>query len=233
LSDQKLLSKRWLIAGILLIMVPLAMAAQQSTSLTPPTLGTYERNPRYLLNPGDVVDVQYRYTPEYNQTVTIQPDGFVSLEIVGDVKIGSLNLEQARSLLLKKAGTRLKEPEITLILKEFQKPYFVVAGEVPVPGKFDLREKMTALQAVMLAGGFKPSARSSEVLLFRKINSETAEVKVLSLKNINRTSDLEEDLALEAGDMLFVPQNRLAKVERYMKLANIGLFFNPLDVLRR
>jgi polysaccharide export outer membrane protein len=71
------------------------------------------------------------------------------------------------------------------------------------------------------------------VLLFRKINSETAEVKVLNLKNINRTSELEEDLALEAGDMLFVPQNRLAKVERYMKLANIGLFFNPLDVIRR
>jgi polysaccharide export outer membrane protein len=102
-----------------------------------------------------------------------------------------------------------------------------------VPGKFDMRERMTALQAVMLAGGFKPSARSSQVLLFRKINSETAEVKVLNLKTINRTSDLEEDLVLEAGDMLFVPQNRLAKVERYMKLANIGLFFNPLDVLRR
>jgi polysaccharide export outer membrane protein len=233
LTDQKLRCTLQLLAGILLVTVCLAAAAQQSALQSPPTLGAYERNPRYLLNPGDVVEVQYRYTPEYNQTVTIQPDSFVSLEIVGDVKIGGLNLEQARTLLLKKAGARLKDPEITMILKEFQKPYFVVAGEVAGPGKFDMREKMTALQAVMLAGGFKPSARTSQVLLFRKINSETAEVKVLNLKNINRTSELEEDLALEAGDMLFVPQNRLAKVERYMKLANIGLFFNPLDVIRR
>ena len=225
--------KLWLLAaGVLLCGMCLATQAQ-TASAQPPTLNAYDPNPRYLLNPGDVIDVQYRYTPEYNQTVTLQPDGFVSLEIVGEVKMSGLNLEQARAILIRKASARLKDPEITLILKEFQKPYFVVAGEVVTPGKFEMREKITALQAVMLAGGFKESARSSQIVLFRQINSETAEVKLINFKDIKRTSALENDLPLEPGDMLLVPRNKLAKLERYLKLANIGLYFNPLDVIRK
>ena len=220
---KKALATAWLLA----IMCFTALA---QTPPRPPTLGNFERDPRYLLNPGDVLEVQYRYTPEYNQTVTIQPDGFVSLQIVGDVKMGGLNLKQARTTILDKASVRLKDPEITLILKEFQKPYFVVAGEVAQPGRFEMREKVTALQAVMLAGGFKDSAKASQLVLFRKINSDTAEVKVLNLKGIKRTDMLENDLELQPGDMLLVPRNTFTKITRYMKLINLGSYFNPLSV---
>lgn len=215
-----LLFTAWLLAAVCIT------AQAQET----PTLGTFNPSPRYLLNPGDVVEVQYRYTPEFNQTVTIQPDGFVSLEVVGDVKISELTLEQARTIIRDKANSRLKDPEVVLVLKEFQKPYFVIAGEVVQPGKIEMREKVTALQAIMLAGGFKNSAKSSQVLIFRRVNSDLAEVKVLDLKKIRRTSDLERDLALQPGDMLFVPENTVTKIARYMKLANIGLFFNPLQL---
>ncbi len=211
-------------------LLTVCMAAQAQTA---PALGTFNPNPRYLLSPGDVVEVQYRYTPEFNQTVTIQPDGFVSLQIVGDVKIGGLTLEQVQAMVREKASPRLNDPEVMLVLKEFQKPYFVVAGEVVQPGKIEMREKVTALQAIMLAGGFKDSAKSSQIVLFRRVNSDIAEVKVLNLKKIRRTSDLERDLALQPGDMLFVPENTITKIARFMKLANIGLFFNPLDILRR
>jgi polysaccharide biosynthesis/export protein len=228
---QKRLITGWPLAALVLFVMCLSAQAQ-TTPAPAPTLGTFDPDPRYRLNPGDVIDVQYRYTPEYNQTLMIQPDGFVSLEIVGDVKMGGLNLKEARELLTKKASARLKEPEITLVLKEFQKPYFVIAGEVTQPGKFEMREKVTALQAVMLAGGFKDSARSSQIVLFRKLNSETAEVKLINLKDIKRTGELEKDLGLEPGDMLYVPKNRLAKIERFMKLANIGFFLNPLDAIR-
>jgi len=77
-----------------------------------------------------------------------------------------------------------------------------------------MRERVTAIQAIMLAGGMKESARSSQILLFRKINSDTAEVKVLNLKRIKRTSDLENDLTLQAGDILLVPRDAISKIER-------------------
>lgn len=177
---------------------------------------------RYRLNPGDVVEIIYRYTPEFNQIVTIQPDGFVMLQIVGELKIGGLTAEEARLKVLENAVKRLKEPEVNLLLKEFQKPFFVVSGEVVSPGKFELNQSYTALQAVLLAGGFKDSAKSSQILVFRRINSDTAEVKLLNLKGIKKLGDLENDFALEPGDMLLVPRNTITKIERYIKFANLA-----------
>jgi polysaccharide export outer membrane protein len=192
-----------------------------------PTLKTPE-DKRYQLVSGDVLDVIYRYTPEFNQTVTIQPDGYVLLEIVGDIKIGGLTLEQTSQKIVQKASARLKDPEVTLLLKEFQKPYFVVSGEVAQTGKFEMRESITALQAVMMAGGFKESAKVSQIVVFRKLNAEFAEVKTLNLKKVKKTSDLENDLTLASGDIIFVPRNTFSKIEKFVRLSSLGAILNPI-----
>src|ERR1700730_6053354 len=211
------------IIAIIILAIPFTANAQQQR---PPRLATVTEE-RYRLTPGDVIEVQYRYSPEFNQTVTVQPDGYISLEIGGDLKVAGLTVEQTREAILRKASTRLQDPVATIVLKEFQKPYFVIAGEVALPGKIEMRERVTALQAIMLAGGMKEAARSSQVVVFRRINSATAEVKLLNLKDIRRTSDLENDLTLQPGDMVYVPRDKISKVERFMKLANIGAFMAP------
>lgn len=183
---------------------------------------------RYRLVPGDILEIIYRYTPEFNQTVTIHPDGFVVLGIVGDLKLSGLTLQEAEALIIRKATVRLKDPEITLLLKEFQKPYFVVSGEVAQPGRFEMRENVTALQAVMTAGGFKDTAKTSQVVIFRKINAEFAEVKILNLRTIKKTSDLENDLTLEPGDIVLVPRNIFSKIEKFVRLTNLTNILNPL-----
>jgi polysaccharide biosynthesis/export protein len=187
------------------------------------------QRPRYTLRAGDVLVLEYRYTPELNQTVTVLPDGYVNLNVVGDVRVSDLTVEQAHDLIVRKAQEKLNEPELNLILKEFQQPYVVVAGEVAKPGKIDLREQTTAMQAILLSGGFAPSAQSGQVLLFRKINSEMAEIRVLKLTKVRKTADLERDVVLESGDMLLVPHDKIEKVSRYVKLLNIGTYFNPLQ----
>jgi len=210
-----------LIAICILTGASAAIAQQQAPRLTTVT------EERYRLQPGDVLEVQYRYSPEFNQTVTVQPDGYVSLEIGGDLKVAGLTIEQARVEILKRAGSRLQDPVATILLKEFQRPYFVVAGEVHTPGKIEMRERVTALQAIMLAGGMKEAARSSQVIVFRRINSDTAEVKLLNLKSIRRTADLENDLTLQPGDMVYVPRDKISKIERFIKLASVAAFMAP------
>ncbi len=230
------LRELFLTGGLILIFSFSAAAQGVSTESLPeakqtpsdaPQLKTPTVN-RYRLNPGDVVDIVYRYTPEFNQTVTIQPDGFVMLEIVGEMKISGFTLEQARQKILESAVKRLNEPELNLLLKEFQKPFFVVSGEVAQPGRFEMNQDMTALQAVMLAGGFKDTAKASQILVYRKINSQTAEVKLLNLKGIKKTGDLENDFALESGDMILVPRNTITKVERYVRLINLPSIFSSV-----
>jgi polysaccharide export outer membrane protein len=206
-----------------LLILPLAVHAQDQR---PPRLTTVTED-RYRLQPGDVLEVQFRYTPEFNQTVTVQPDGYISLEIGGDLKVAGFTIEETKQAILRQANKRLQDPVATIILKEFQKPYFVVSGEVAQPGKIEMRERVTALQAIMLAGGMRESAKSSQVVVFRTINTDMAEVKVLNLKDIRRTSDLENDLTLKAGDIVFVPRDKLSKVERFMRLVSVAALITP------
>ena len=209
--------------AICLLALPLSIAAQVQR---PPRLTTVTED-RYRLQPGDVLEVQFRYSPEFNQTITVQPDGYITLEIGGDLKVAGFTIEQTRTAILRQARTRLQDPVATIVLKEFQRPYFVVAGEVSQPGKIEMRERVTAIQAIMLAGGMKETAKASQVVVFRKINSDVAEVKLLNLKNIRRTSDLEHDLTLQAGDIVFVPRDKISKIERFMKLASVAAFIAP------
>jgi polysaccharide export outer membrane protein len=211
-----------LIAICLLTSASAAIAQQQKA----PRLTTVTEE-RYRLQPGDVLEVQFRYSPEFNQTVTVQPDGYISLEIGGDLKVAGLTVEQTREAILKRASVRLQDPVATIVLKEFQKPYFVVSGEVNTPGKIEMRERVTALQAIMLAGGMKEGANSGQVVVFHNINSDYAEVKLLNLKSIRRTADLENDLTLKPGDMVFVPRDKISKIERFMRLASVAAFIAP------
>jgi len=212
--------------SILAIFILAGATAASAQQQRPPRLTTVTEE-RYRLQPGDVLEVQFRYSPEFNQTVTVQPDGYVSLEIGGDIKVAGMTVEQTRLAILRKASARLQDPVATVILKEFQKPYFVVAGEVTAPGKIEMRERVTAIQAIMLAGGLKESARASQVVVFRKLNSDLAEVKLLNLKSVRRTSDLENDLTLQPGDMVFVPRDKITKIERFMRLASVAAFIAP------
>lgn len=188
--------------------------------------GTFaDRGARYLLQPSDVLEIHYRYSPEFDQTVTVQPDGFISLQLVGDLKIRNLTVDQAKAEILTKASQRLKDPEITVVLKEFEKPYFIVGGEVNTPGRYEMRGSMTALEAIAMAGGFKSaSAKHSQVILYRRVGPDMAKAEILDLKAAMSPSAAEPLADLHSGDLLVVPQNQISKIERYVKWANVGAY---------
>ena len=87
-----------------------------------------------------------------------------------------------------------------------------------------MREDMTALQAIMLAGGFRDSAKETKIVVFRRISqgSDMAEVRQLNLHRVHKTMQLEQDMALEPGDILYVPNNMLAQFSRIMRVPNFS-----------
>ena len=206
---------RWIIISTL---VSLVLSAQN------PPAGFAQRDPRYRLQPSDVVDVQFRYTPEFNASAIVQPDGFISIQAAGDVKVGGLTLAEARDLIAKKASVRLKDPEVSLLLKDFVKPHFVVAGEVSHPGSYELRGDVGMIQAIAMGGGFKDSAQRSQVLLVRRANAEYANVKVYDLRKMMTPGNVLEDITLQPNDVIVVPRNRITKVEPYLRIASLGMY---------
>jgi len=183
-----------------------------------------ERNPRYRLQLNDEVEISFRFTPEFNQKVTVQPDGFVSLQDVGDIKAAGLTIEELRGAIFKKYDSILNEPVVSVKLLTFDKPYFVVGGEVTKPGRFDLRGNFHLSDAIAEAGGFTIGARSSEVLLFRRVGGDTVEVKKINVK-MAQNGRPEEDVELRPGDAVFVPRSKLGKFDRFMKVTRLGFYF--------
>lgn len=199
---------------------------QQLPQLAPTDPAAAAISSFYRLQPSDVLEIKYTYTPEYNATVMVRPDGFITLPIVGEILVARLTVREIKDAVTTKAGERLRDPELTVEIKDFQKPRFVVGGDVGKPGQFELRGNVTVLEAVAMAGGFKTSAKHSQVLLFRKFDQEKAVTRIVDAKALTRPNSGQEDPLLLPGDFLFVPQNRISKIERFIPIQTIGWILN-------
>lgn len=203
-----------------------AQAPPPDQSASPAQDGFASRNPRYRLQPNDVVEIHFRLTPEFNFAATVQPDGYISSEITGDVHVAGLTLEEVKTAVAQKASGRLKDPEVGVVLKDFVKPHFVVAGEVAHPGTYELRGQVGLIQAIAMSGGFvRESAKRTQVILVRRVNdSDIAEVKVFNLKKLMQPGSIREDVQLRPNDMLVVPRNAISKIDPYLHISSLAVY---------
>lgn len=170
------------------------------------------RNSRYVLQPGDQIEIDFPLAPAFNQLETVQPDGFISLRNLGDLQVAGNTVPELTDALKTKYTKIMKNPTITVVLKDFEHPYFIASGAVARPGKYDLRGVTTVTEAVAIAGGFGRVAKRTHVLLFRRVNDDHIEVKHFNLKQMLDHGKLQEDIALHSGDLLFVPRSKSAAV---------------------
>lgn len=182
-----------------------------------------EEHFRYQLHRGDTIDIAFPFTPEFNQTVIVQPDGYISLTSVGTVQVEGKTVPELTEVIRGSYATMLRDPVVNIVLKDFEKPYFIVSGALAKPGKYELRSDTTLTEAVAIAGGFTEDSKHSEVFLFRRVADNWVELKRLDVKEMYKRADLSEDLHLQPGDMVFVPQNRYSKFKRYIPSPGLGV----------
>jgi polysaccharide export outer membrane protein len=185
------------------------------------------RNPHYQLCNGDIFDLSFPFTPEFNQTVTVQPDGYITLTGLGDQYVAGKTVPELRELLQAAYAKILRDPVINLVPKDFEKPYFIAGGQIGRPGKYDLRGDTTLTEAIAIAGGFTGNSKHSQVLLFRRVSNDWAQVKVLNVKKMFQAGNLTEDLHLQPGDMFFVPQNSISKIKPWIPYTSVSTGFTP------
>ena len=130
---------------------------------------------------------------------------------------------------LKEAYSKiLRDPIIDVDLKDFQKPFFVASGQVGKPGQYDLRRDTTVSEAIGIAGGFTAAAKT-QVFLFHRVSSDWAEVKKLNLKDILHGKKVSEDVQLQPGDMIFVPETFISNFRKYVPYSiGTGVYLNPI-----
>jgi polysaccharide export outer membrane protein len=184
-----------------------------------------ERNPRYRICRDDVLLLSFPLSPELNQKVIVQPDGFISLQNGGNIHVEGLTVPGVVEAVKKVYATTLHDPIVDIDLADFQKPFFTVLGQVGKPGQYDLRYDITVTQAIAVAGGFAATAKT-QVFLYRAVSSNWAEVRELKIKDILKGKNISEDVHLRPGDMIFVPEKAITKFQRYVPY---GIGINPYN----
>ena len=204
-------------------------AGASSNSVTSPDAAPrpHQRNPRYCLRRGDTFDLDFALSPEFNQIVAVQPDGYVTLKGVGSIFVEGQTVPELTETVKSAYATTLHKPVITIALKDFEKPYFIASGQVEKPGKYDLRSDLTVTEAVAIAGGFNDKSKHSQVVLFRPLPGGGYEAKLLNVKKLLASRNLSEDVQLQPGDMLYVPQNTFSKIRPFIPTANMSAYISP------
>lgn len=184
------------------------------------------RNELYKIQQSDTLELTFTFAPEFNQTILVQPDGYVSLRMAGSLHAAGLSVPAFASQVETAYSSILNQADVNVSLKDFERPYFLAAGEVGKPGKYDLRGETTLLQATAIAGGLTDRAKASRVILFHQVAAGYAETKTVNLKRILKGGNMAEDIQLHRGDLLFVPKNRFSKIARFIPTGNLGMYMN-------
>jgi protein involved in polysaccharide export with SLBB domain len=189
---------------------PTALPAEAMTAKDPST------PPPYLIQPGDNLDIKFFYNPELNESVTVRPDGFISLQLIKEVSVAGLEPRQVTEMLTERYSRELKKPVVAVIVKSFAGQRVYVGGEVGQQGLLAMPYGLTALQAVMQSGGFKNTAQPSETLVIRKGTDSRPVPLRVDLSSVLSGSVSGQDFKLQPDDIVYVPKSPIAKANQFV-----------------
>ena len=209
----------WIDKNRVLILLAMACGFAWGQSAATPAPGTVPANSAaappapvadtaYVLQRGDDIEIKAYNIPELDQVVRIRPDGKVSLLLLNDVDAAGYTADRLGEALSTAFAKHYRNPRISVIVRGFSSQSVYVGGEVFRPGLIPLTGNTTALQAVVAAGGLKETSRGATVTLLR--HGEAGEATTVNLNVDNIVSRHEQDMALRAGDILYVPKANIS-----------------------
>lgn len=167
----------------------------------------------YMLGPEDVLEITVWRNVDLSKTVTVRPDGRISLPLIGDVSAVGKTTVQLADEISGKLKEYKENPQVTILVKEVNSYAIYVLGEVAHPGKFPLKSKTTLLQAVTVAGGFTPTAARNKIVVFRFAKDGAGQVKLkASYDDIVLRDGSNQNIELKPGDQIVVPSETMVLV---------------------
>lgn len=194
------------------------IASVQPDNISPAPVQRRNKNterPGVLLEPGDELEIKFFYTPELDVTQAIRPDGRISLQLLGDIVAEGKTPEQLRSELRRLYTPRLKDPEITVLVKSLYARRVFVAGQVTKPGPIEIPGDITLMEAIMEAGGFDLEYAKVENVVVIRNEGQQRRGYVCNLKPALEGL-APEPFFLQPRDIVYVPQTRVTEVDQWI-----------------
>ncbi|MCZ8129681.1 MAG: polysaccharide biosynthesis/export family protein [Steroidobacteraceae bacterium] len=158
----------------------------------------------YRLSPGDQLEISVWKEPELTKTVIVRPDGRFSVPLAGEIAASGRTTAQVQAEISSRLQKYIPEPVVTASLTALEGNRVYVIGQVTKPGTYVMNPRLTVLQALSVAGGMTPFASVNDILVLRGTGA-TQRVIPFRYADVVRGRSLEQNLVLEAGDVVIVP----------------------------
>jgi polysaccharide export outer membrane protein len=159
----------------------------------------------YTVGPGDVLEVRVWHNDQLSRRVTVRPDGFITLSLVGDVAAGGRKVDDISKEIAEKGTKFYTEPLVVSVeVAELHSYRIYVLGEVARPGEFTPTGQVTVLQAIALAGGFTRFAAPNKIIIVRKDTHGERRIP-FAFASVVDDGNLRENLPLMTNDTLIIP----------------------------
>lgn len=177
-----------------------------------------DQEPEYVFYPGDEFEVATPTATELTRTVKVGPDGRIALPLIGQFMAADRSIYQLQQELAAAYSTQLVRPVVEITLKTAGPMKVWVTGEVRNPNVYDMPGDIDALQAVIMAGGYLPSARSQQVAVIRRGPGGRRMMRSIDLRE--RRGEI---VALRRGDVIYVPRSTLGELANFFTLVKAAL----------
>lgn len=163
----------------------------------------------YVIGPGDVLQVFVWRQPELSVSVPVRPDGKVSTPLVEDIVAVGKNPSQLAREMEKVLSEYVRSPQVNVIVSQPISTFSQVKiiGQVAKPQALPYREGITALDAVLAVGGLAPFAAGNRAKVIRAGKGKQTEIR-LKLDDLVNKGDMRQNIPLQPGDVLVVPESR-------------------------
>jgi len=179
--------------------------AHQRSVLSSEESAELVRRTQFSLGSRDVVEVRVFGEKELSGVHQISSNGTLRLPLVGIVKVSGLAPQEASELIAAKYGEKyLRNPEVSIFVKQFNSRKIYVLGEVGAPGSYAYEENMSLIAIIAKAGGITPLAAGNRTIITRIENGETHKLKA---KVADMGTGDAGDIPVFPGDIIFVPQS--------------------------
>jgi protein involved in polysaccharide export with SLBB domain len=171
---------------------------------------------RVTLAPGDLLEVKFFYTPELNEAQQVRPDGKITLQLAGDVKAAGLTPAELQKALEQKYTGLIENPSVAVIVRELNHRNVYVGGSVNEPGMLSMPGHMTALGAIMEAGGFDLREAKLENVLVIRHENDTRTVFSLDVRDTLKGDTPPAPFYLHPQDIVYVPRTTIVNVGQWI-----------------
>ena len=158
----------------------------------------------YVIGANDQLSIVFWGDKEMSGDVVVRPDGKISLPLLNEVQAAGLTPDQLRAQLADAAVKFIKEPNVTVVVKEIKSRNVFITGNVAKPGTYPLGENMTVLQLIALAGGVQEYADSKHIVVIRK-DGGREQYFHFNYKDVLRQKNPQQNIVLRPGDTVVVP----------------------------